>query len=86
MSYTHFYSLSDILAVDCGDPGTLINGRSSPSTTYNSVVIYTCDVGYTLQGLRSRKCLHTGQWKGSVPQCIGKLVKNLLHVLKDSLS
>ena len=38
-------------AVDCGDPGTPTNGQHSlSSTTYNSVVTYTCDVGYTLQG------------------------------------
>ena len=69
------------LAIDCGDPGTPTNGqRSLSSTTYNSVVTYTCDVGYTLQGSNSRKCLYTGRWKGSVPQCISKSVKSLLHV------
>ena len=32
------------LAVNCGDPGTPTNGqRSLSSTTYNSVVTYTCD-------------------------------------------
>ena len=61
------------LAVDCGDPGTPTNGqRSLSSTTYNSVVTYSCDVGYTLQGSNSRKCLHDGQWKGSAPKCIRK--------------
>ena len=64
------------LAVDCGDPGTPTNGqRNFSSTTYNSVVTYTCDVGYTLQGSNSRNCLYTGQWKGSVPHCIGKYIK-----------
>ena len=65
--------LNAYLAVDCGDPGTPTSGqRNLSSTTYNSVVTYTCDVGYTLQGSNSRKCLYTGQWKGSLPQCIGK--------------
>ena len=59
-------------AIDCGDPGTLTNGqRSLSSTTYNSVVTYTCDVGYTLQGSNSRTCQSDGQWSGSVPQCNG---------------
>ena len=71
------------LAIDCGDPGIPTNGqRNLSSTTYNSAVTYTCDVGYTLQGSNSRKCLYTGRWRGSVPQCIGKLVKSLLHVQK----
>ena len=71
------------LATDCGDPGTPTNGQHShSSTTYNSVVTYTCDVGYTLLGLSIRKCLYTGRWTGSVPQCIGKLGRSLLHVLE----
>ena len=56
--------------IDCGDPGTPTNGqRSLSSTTYNSAVTYTCDVGYTLQGSNSRTCQSDGQWSGSVPQC-----------------
>ena len=56
-------------AADCGDPGTPTNGqRSLSSTTYNSVVTYTCDVGYTLQGANSRTCQLDG-WTGSLPQC-----------------
>ena len=58
------------LAIHCSDPGTPTNGqRSLSSTTYNSVVTYTCDVGYTLQGANSRTCQSNGQWSGSVPQC-----------------
>ena len=58
------------IAIDCGDPGTPTNGqRTLSSTTYNSVVTYTCDVGYTLQGSNSRTCQTNGQWSGSVPRC-----------------
>ena len=57
----------------CDDPVTPTNGqRSLSSTTYNSVVTYTCDVGYTLQGVNSRTCQSDGQWSGSVPQCFKK--------------
>ena len=57
-------------AINCGDPGTPTNGQHSlSSTTYNSVVTYTCDVGYTLQGSNNRTCQSDGQWSGSVPQC-----------------
>ena len=66
-------------AVDCGDPGTPTNGqRRLSSTTYNSVVTYTCDVFYTLQGSNSRTCQSNGQWSGSVPQCHGMVVKHQL--------
>ena len=60
--------------VDCGDPGPLTNGQHILfTTTYNSVAIFTCDVGYTLQGPNSRTCQSDGQWSGSVPQCIRML-------------
>ena len=69
-----FYILH--VAITCGDPGTPTNGqRSLSSTTYNSVVTYTCDVGYTLQGANSRTCQSDGQWSGTVPQCTCKLLK-----------
>ena len=56
--------------IDCGDPGTPTNGqRNFSSTTYNSFVTYTCDVGYTLEGSSRRQCYSTGRWGGSVPQC-----------------
>ena len=62
--------LSCVPALGCGDPGSPTNGqRSLSSTTYNSVVTYTCDVGYTLQGSNSRTCQSSGLWSGSVPQC-----------------
>ena len=61
---------SSDLAVNCSDPGNLRNGQHSlSSTTYNSLVTYTCDVGYTLQGANSRTCQSNGQWSGRVPQC-----------------
>ena len=66
-------------ATDCGDPGTLTSGqRNLSNTTYNSVVTYTCDVGYTLQGSNSSTCQANGQWTGSVPQCNGMLILNLI--------
>ena len=72
----HVHSLTTLFpVVDCGDPGTPMNGqRSLSSTTHNSVVTYTCDVGYTLQGSNSRTCQSSGRWSGSVPQCTCKLL------------
>ena len=74
VSLLHFmtiqYAALSCAAVGCGDPGTPTNGqRSLSSTTYNSVVTYTCDVRYTLQGMNNRTCQSNGQWSGSLPQC-----------------
>ena len=75
ISFTMYLFCTSFLAVDCGDPGTPTNGQHNLSSmTYNSVVTYTCDVGYTLQGSNSRTCQLSGQWNGSVPQCIGMLL------------
>ena len=69
------------IAVDCDNPGIPENGQAQYSTTtYNSVVTYTCDVGYTLEGSNSRTCQSDGQWNGSVPQCQHKLAQQIpLH-------
>ena len=77
--FTMYLFVPAYSAFDCGDPGTPTNGqRSLSSTTYNSVVTYTCDLSYTLQGSNSRTCQSNGQWSGSVPQCHGMLVKHQL--------
>ena len=81
--------LSQLLpAIDCGDPGTPTNGqRSLSSTTYNSVVTYTCDASYALQGSSSRTCQSDGQWSGSLPECMCKLLvltHSYIHmIMKD---
>ena len=74
------------VAINCGDPGTPTNGqRSLSSTTYNSVVTYTCDVGYTLQGSNSRTCQSSGQWSGSVPQCQRKFIRFQILTFTDRI-
>ena len=80
-SYIGFFSYSSntvscILspAVNCGNPGTPSNGRrTGSSTTYNSVVTYTCNTGYTRQGSNRRTCQSNGQWSGAAPRCNRKL-------------
>ena len=69
-------------AVECGDPGTPTNGqRSLSSTTYNSVVTYTCDVGYTLQGSNSRTCQSSGLWSGTQPLCMRTFQQKWFYVV-----
>ena len=45
---------------------------------YRGLATYSCDPGHTLQGPRTRSCLHTGQWGGTQPAC----KPNLCPVLK----
>ena len=73
-----------IAANNCSDPGAPTNGKHSLfNTTNNSVVTYTCDVGYTLQGSNSRTCQSNGQWNGSVPQCNGTSYKELAVIVAE---
>ena len=68
LSWMLFHAIC--LVVNCGSPGTSPNGqRTGSSTTYNSVVTYTCNTGYTWKGSNSRTCQSNGQWSGSVPGC-----------------
>lgn len=64
--------------IDCGDPGTPVNGKVqlTAGTKLNSVVRYSCSVGYVFAGARERICQVDGSWSGSLPSCEG----NYLHV------
>ena len=57
--------------VDCGNPGTVLNGQLNglPSYYYPSVISYICDLGYTLTGSRALACNATGVWNDSLPTC-----------------
>ena len=56
--------------VDCGDPGTPVNGHANSTTfTYGSSVVYSCDPGYRLHGNESAICQANGQWNASLPTC-----------------
>ena len=55
---------------DCTDPGVPTNGqRSGQSYSYNSVVTFSCNTGYTLTGVNSLICLSSGSWNGTAPTC-----------------
>ena len=41
-------------------------------TTFNSTAIFSCDVGYELNGSLYRTCLASGNWSESQPSCNGK--------------
>ncbi|XP_064387176.1 uncharacterized protein LOC135335578 [Halichondria panicea] len=57
--------------VDCGSLTVPINGQVSTSsgTTFMSTAIYTCNTGYTLNGVLTRTCQANGNWDLTVPTC-----------------
>ena len=59
------------LVVDCGEV-EVANGSTDlvlNSTTYQSILIHNCSVGYTLVGPSERRCLSDGYWSGRNPTC-----------------
>ena len=61
------------IVVDCGNPGTPINGDTSVTTTIvGSLANHTCDDGFLLDGAIQRECLLDGSWSPDLPTCIRK--------------
>ena len=57
--------------VDCSTPPTIDGGsRRFATTTYQSIVVYTCTSGYILSGSPTVSCLASGSWDNR-PTCIG---------------
>ena len=59
---------------DCGSLDNPANGQVtiSPNTLQDSVAMYSCDVGYNLNGMESRTCLNSG-WEGEAATCQSKI-------------
>ena len=58
--------------VDCGTPPAAhVNGNPPvyTTTTFGSIVDYTCQSGYMRIGDRYIICLANGQWNASAPDC-----------------
>jgi len=54
-------------SLDCSPLQDVPNGRVSVE---GRSATYTCNTGYGLRGLATRRCLPTGVWAGVDPQCI----------------
>ena len=60
-------------AIDCGDPGVPTNGNTiTGSSTFGSIVTYTCNTGFALNGVNQRRCLESGSWSQTLPTCVCK--------------
>ncbi|KAI5725568.1 hypothetical protein M8J77_017209 [Diaphorina citri] len=58
------------LPVQCATPDSPVHGKAIyTSTSYNSVVSYECNYGYTLEGQSKRQCGADKKWSGQMPKC-----------------
>lgn len=58
--------------VDCGAPPNIDNGQYSllnDSTTFGSIVEYTCSDDYWLEGQKKQICTREGKWSADAPSC-----------------
>lgn len=56
--------------VVCDSPETPSNGdRASANLTFQSLVRYTCNDGFSLLGTANRECGANGQWTTPAPSC-----------------
>ena len=58
-------------AVNCGTLTNPANGRVSYTTF---AATYSCNTGFTLEGVSTRTCQAPGVWSGSAPTCHGMLL------------
>ena len=68
-----FCLINKLSVVDCGELMAPENGTvsTSPDTTFTSTATYSCNDGYTLEGVTTRTCLASGSWSDCVPTCTG---------------
>ncbi len=75
--------------VDCGALNNPTNGaislRTGSGTTYGQTATFSCNVGYFLTGVSTRRCTATGQWSGSPPSCDREYTLLLLPGVHDVL-
>ena len=61
----------------CGHLNAPFHGsKQGSSDVVDSVVSFSCDRGYRLQGSEERKCITNGTWDGVKADCVGQLYSN----------
>lgn len=56
--------------VQCGKPSIPQHGSMSGSDfAFGGSVVFSCDVGWVLQGSKTLECLDSGKWDAAVPTC-----------------
>lgn len=69
---THTVSL--VVVVECEDLLDPLNGMVMlMGRTPGSMAMYTCEMGFMLEGDMTRTCRPDGEWSGDEPVCICEL-------------
>ena len=63
--------ISSFFKITCGVLSDIPRGRivCADEDRYNSECTYKCNSGFSIYGSTTRRCLETGKWSGSVPEC-----------------
>lgn len=70
--------------VQCPPPENPLFGTALfTSTSYNSVVSYSCKHAYMLVGEGTRKCGADRKWSGTAPKCQGKYLETERYFLQS---
>lgn len=77
------------VVADCLSPPLLRNGRMVSTgrgqrTPLNTVITYSCDEGFTLNGASNVTCGRSSQWLGQLPTCEGRSVLCILYTCRLS--
>ena len=61
----------NIIVINCGSPPDIINGTVdiNRGTGFSSVAVYSCDVGFNLNGGAIISCQANETWTGPIPTC-----------------
>ena len=73
LTWQYCIFLAFLVVVDCGNLLAPSNGGVMLSgTTFTSTATYSCNDGYTLEGVTARTCLASGSWSDTAPTCTGE--------------
>ena len=71
--FCDFMGLCFLAEISCPDLVKPTNGKKNGSDfTYQSVVNFSCNEGYTLKGSQQRTCQANKSWTGETTTCSGK--------------
>ncbi|XP_077986726.1 low-density lipoprotein receptor-related protein 5-like [Glandiceps talaboti] len=65
--------------INCGEPDPIMNGQRDGNVyVMDTVIRFTCNAGYTMEGHRSTKCQEDETWSNPTPKCWGQCIVNEL--------
>ena len=75
--------MSSFLGVTCPELNDIDNGTVMiKRNTFEGEAIYSCVLGFMIEGSETRVCGADGMWSGSEPSCVRKSSYNYLIISK----